>query len=63
MLNCKNVTRLYSEAQERSLTLQERMALSMHVMLCAGCRNFGKQMDTLRHVTRAYAKGADQERP
>lgn len=56
MLNCKNVTRLFSEGQERPLTLNERMSLKMHVMMCSGCRNFGQQMDTLRQVTRAYAK-------
>lgn len=60
MLNCKDVTRLYSVSQERKLTLQERMSLKMHVMMCSGCRNFGKQMVTLRQATRAYAKGADE---
>ncbi len=60
MLNCKNVTRLYSESQERTLTLQERMSLKMHVMMCSGCRNFGKQMPILRQAVRAYAKGADE---
>lgn len=60
MLNCQEVTRLYSESQERTLNLQERMWLKMHVMMCSGCRNFGKQMHTLRQVARAYAKGADE---
>lgn len=60
MLNCKNVTRLYSESQERTLTLQERVSLKMHVMMCSGCHNFGKQMQTLRQTARAYAKGADE---
>ena len=61
MLNCQEVTRLFSESQERSLSLKERMALKMHVMMCSGCRNFGQQMHTLRHVARAYVKG-DNER-
>lgn len=56
MLNCKNVTRLFSEEQERPLTLKERMSLKMHVMMCSGCRNFGQQMHTLRQVARTYAK-------
>lgn len=60
MLNCQEVTRLYSESQERTLNLQERMSLKMHVMMCSGCRNFGKQMHTLRQVARAYANGADE---
>lgn len=60
MLNCQEVTRLYSESQERTLNLQERISLKMHVMMCSGCRNFGKQMHTLRQVARAYAEGADE---
>lgn len=60
MLNCHEVTRLYSEAQERELTLKERMGLQMHVLMCDGCRNFGKQMHTLRRVVRAYARGEDE---
>lgn len=60
MLNCKEVTRLYSESQERTLTLQERMSLKMHVMMCSGCHNFGKQIHTLRQAARAYADGADE---
>lgn len=60
MLNCKEVTRLYSESQERTLSLPERLSLKMHVMMCDGCRNFGKQMPILRQMVRAYVKGADE---
>ena len=60
MLNCQNTTRLYSESQERPLTLQERMSIKMHVSMCSGCRNFGKQMHILRQTARAYVKGADE---
>ena len=60
MLNCEQVTRLLSEAQERKLTLTERMPLKMHVMMCSGCRNFGEQMGMLRHVARAYADGGPE---
>lgn len=59
MLNCQGATRLLSQAQEQKLGLQERMALQMHLAMCSGCRNFGKQMHTLRQITRAYAQGAD----
>lgn len=60
MLNCRQATGLYSASQERALSLQERMSLKVHVMLCSGCRNFGKQMLTLRQVARAYAQGEDE---
>ncbi|HRD89012.1 MAG TPA: zf-HC2 domain-containing protein [Accumulibacter sp.] len=60
MLNCREVTRLLSESQERTLGLSERMSLKVHVLICSGCRNFGKQMDALRQITRAYVKGANE---
>lgn len=62
MLNCREVTRLLSESQERTLSLSERMSLKVHLLMCAGCRNFGKQMDALRQIARAYVKGAHERR-
>ena len=58
MLNCREVTRLLSESQDRTLGLTERMTVKIHLMMCTGCRNFGVQMDTLRQMARAYVKGA-----
>lgn len=60
MLNCREATRLMSEAQEHPLKLGENLSLKMHVMMCSGCRNFGKQMHTLRQIARAYVDGADE---
>jgi len=57
--SCREVTRLLSEAQERSLSLGERTSLRVHLMICAACRNFGQQMDSLRQISRAYARGGD----
>lgn len=56
MMNCVRVTRLYSESQERSLSMRERMAVKFHVLMCDGCRNFGLHMTVLRHAARTYAK-------
>ncbi|WP_019530039.1 zf-HC2 domain-containing protein [Dasania marina] len=57
-MNCQQVTRLLSDAQERQLSLKERAALKVHTMMCYGCRNFGQQMGSLRELTREYVKGA-----
>lgn len=57
MMNCQQATRLFSDAQERQLTLKERTALKVHTMMCSGCRNFGKHIGTLRNLTHEYAKG------
>ncbi len=61
MMNCQQATRLLSDAQERELSLKDRAALKFHVMMCSGCRNFGKQMDTLSDIAHNYAKGSDSD--
>ena len=55
-MNCRDATRLMSEAQERPLSITERISLRLHLIMCSGCHNFKAQMNTLRLVTRAYAK-------
>lgn len=54
MLNCKEATRLMSEAQDRKLAVSERVQLEFHLVLCKGCQNFQDQMAFLRKACRAY---------
>ncbi|WP_043316324.1 zf-HC2 domain-containing protein [Microbulbifer sp. HZ11] len=56
MMNCKQATRLLSERMERELSPREKLGLKVHLMMCRGCRNFGRQMGTLRDLAKAYAK-------
>ncbi|RFC36909.1 MAG: hypothetical protein DID90_2727553570 [Candidatus Nitrotoga sp. LAW] len=56
MMNCRDATRLISEAQEQPLSIAERVSLKLHVIICSGCQNFNDQLGTLRLMTRAYAK-------
>ena len=55
-MNCRNATRLMSEEQERPLSVTEQISLKLHLIMCSGCHNFKEQMNTLRLMTRAYAK-------
>lgn len=50
MLNCKDSTRLLSAAQDRPLTVRERIALEMHLLICKGCANYRVQMAFLRQA-------------
>jgi len=59
VLTCRQVTELLSEAQEHRLSLRDRAALRMHTMMCDGCRNFRRQMETLRRISRSYAPSTD----
>jgi len=61
MMNCKQATRLISESQDRALSLSEKMALKMHVMMCAGCKNFSLQIPFLSQAMKAYAAGFDEK--
>lgn len=54
MLSCKEVTHKLSEAQDRELSLSERLQLEMHLAMCHGCRNFRKQMNFLRMACGRY---------
>lgn len=63
MLTCKEATRMLSEAQDRPLTVAERMQVQMHLAMCRGCRNFREQMDFLRAACRRYLgwRGSEED--
>jgi hypothetical protein len=61
MMNCKQATRLLSEKQDRPLSSKEKVALKFHTLICAGCRNFDKQMDALSVFSRSYLKTKGRE--
>ncbi len=63
MLNCRSETKLLSDAQDRKLTLSEKMSLKMHLMICPACRHFAEQMQTIRKLSRAYVKGTHVPEP
>lgn len=52
MLSCEQATRLLSEGQDRALTFPEKMNLKVHTAMCSGCRNFGRQLTSLRELIR-----------
>jgi len=58
-MNCHQTTKLLSDAQERTLSWKERLAIRLHISMCSGCRNFAHQMPVLRKIARVYAKSED----
>jgi len=52
MLTCKESSVLLSQAQERPLGLGERLRLRLHLLACAGCTNFGRQLRIIRAAIR-----------
>lgn len=57
MLSCREVTEVCSAEMDRPLGLGEQLSLRTHLMMCAGCTNYRKQMKALRQVMQAYAEG------
>lgn len=53
---CREVSELLSQAQERPLTLREKMALYVHLPICNACRNFRQQLVFLRRAVREYVR-------
>ncbi|WP_020415283.1 zf-HC2 domain-containing protein [Microbulbifer sp. VTAC004] len=61
MKSCREATRLMSESQERNLNLREQASLKLHLAMCTPCRNFGKQMQVLRRISKSYAEGGPEK--
>jgi len=53
MLDCREVTRLVSQGEDRKLALGERVALRLHFAYCLGCRRVARQLRFLRPAMQA----------
>jgi hypothetical protein len=63
MLSCRETARLLSQAQDRPLAFGERVALRVHLAMCKGCRNVGRQFRFLRVAVQALAQDGTGDRP
>ena len=48
MLDCKQASQIISQSLDRNLTLRERFALRLHLLICAYCKRFSQQLQTMR---------------
>lgn len=55
-LDCKTVSRLLSEGQDKLMSPPERARLRLHFVVCEACRNVDAQMQFLRRAMRQLAK-------
>lgn len=51
---CKETAELLLQAQDRALTLREKLALYVHLPICNGCRNFRAQLGFIRRAARQF---------
>jgi hypothetical protein len=48
MLSCKQASQLISFSLDRPLTLRERIALQLHLIICKYCKRFSQQIQSMR---------------
>jgi hypothetical protein len=51
MINCKKASQLASDAQERPLSLGEKINVYLHLLICKPCVNFNKQLEFMHRAT------------
>jgi hypothetical protein len=55
MLNCRQVTRLVSQAMDTRLSWRQRLAVRIHLLYCVWCRRYASQIQFLRKATKGLA--------
>jgi hypothetical protein len=57
-INCKEASRLISQAMDQPLPLGQRLRLRLHLVVCDACANFNRQAQLLRRaVARLFEAG------
>lgn len=62
MINCKEATHLVLQAEDQPLPWGERLRLRMHLVICAACPRFVRQVALMRTAVgrwRTYRDEAD----
>ncbi|HHF1007027.1 TPA: zf-HC2 domain-containing protein, partial [Haemophilus influenzae] len=49
-MRCRQATRMISESHERSLDIQEKVGLKVHLVTCSRCRRFQRNCKTLSEM-------------
>jgi hypothetical protein len=55
MLNCKQVTRLVSQAMDAKLPWYQRLGIRLHLLYCVWCRRYTAQLRFLQRAAREMA--------
>jgi hypothetical protein len=54
MRTCKEVTALVVAREDQVLPLRQRLALRLHMAMCATCPNFERQVLTMRNAMQQW---------
>lgn len=56
MRSCREITALMSRGLDKKLDLNERLAISLHLIICSGCRKFQTQSQFIRKAAQRYTE-------
>ena len=62
-LPCRGMTRLASESLDRDLGRIERVALRTHLLICAPCRRYFRQIKTIGQTLRRFTTAFETDAP
>jgi hypothetical protein len=54
MISCQDASRLVSQREDGPLGIWDRVALRLHLAVCAACTRFERQIHFLRAAMRKY---------
>jgi len=58
---CKEVSALVIAREDRVLPWHDRLALRLHMVICAACPTFERQVLTMRNAMKAWRNYEDSE--
>ena len=53
--HCRDVSRLQSDALDRTLPFRQRLGMRLHLLICKWCRRYGQHLSFLRAAGRKCA--------
>lgn len=59
--SCREATALLVAREDRALTMGERIALRLHLVACAACPRFERQMLTMRNSMQQWRNYAETD--
>ena len=63
MRTCKEVTALVIAREDQALPWQERLALRLHMRICAACPKFERQVLTMRNAMQQWRNYQEPDPP
>lgn len=62
MLSCKQASELVSQSLDRHLTIRERMSVRFHLLICAACARFSRQLAFMQVTIKKFIADTEQNK-